>query len=273
MSYTNKTPNYDLPQWLGSDKPAWLTDMNGAFSAIDTAIKNASDSGSSAEATANNALSVAQSARETAGTALTTANEAKTDASNATTVANNANQQAGTALTNATTALQTANSALECYSYFQQFEDVVLGTGLTKRSSVLNAISRLILIYYPGLSLMQVSFNIACSGTITQYATSQIHPSINDYCVIKLPFTCTGNLTINNTYAHCKVDPSTNYSIIRFAAGTIRTIGSAGWFCLSTTSSDTSVFTIPENSAVSNMFWVNTKNLGEITLDGWTRIS
>ena len=99
MSYTNKTHNYDLPQWLGNDKPAWLTDMNGAFSAIDTAIKGASDSGSSAEAIANNALSTAQNAQETAGTALNTANEAKTKAGNATTIANNASQQAGTALT------------------------------------------------------------------------------------------------------------------------------------------------------------------------------
>lgn len=273
MSFTNKTPNYNLPQWLGTDKPSWLVDVNGAFSSIDKAIKAAADSGSGADATARAALETAQAARNTANDALTQADEANTKSDTANTTAGNAQTAAGTALTNSNSALQKANSALECYSYFQPFKDVVLGTGLTKRSSGLDAISRLILIYYPGLSLMQVSFNIACSGTITQYATNQIIPTANDYCVIKLPFTCTGNLTINNTYAHSKVDPSTNYSLIRFAAGTIRTIGSTGWFCLTTTSSDTSVFTLPENSAVSNMFWVNTKNLGEITLDGWTKIS
>lgn len=273
MSYTNKTPNYDLPQWLGSDKPAWLTDMNGAFSAIDTAIKGASDSGSSAEATANNALSVAQSAQETAGAALSTANEAKTDAGNATTVANNANQQAGTALTNANTALQTANSALECYSYFQSFDDVVLGPGLTKRSSNFNAISRLVCMYYKGLNLMEISYNIACSGTLTKTAPNNILASLNDYCLIKLPFTCTGSLTINNVLAHSKVDGATNYTNIRYSIGTVRSIGNEGWFCVTTTASDTSVFTIPESSSVSNLIWINTKNLGDITLDGWTKIS
>jgi hypothetical protein len=273
MSFTNKTPNYNLPQWLGTDKPSWLVDVNGAFSAIDTAIKNAADSGSGADATAKAALETAQTAQNTANDALTQADEANTKSDNANTTAGNAQTAAGTALTNSNSALNKANSALECYSYFQPFEDVVLGAGLTKRSTDFNGISRLILIYYPGLKLMQISYNIACSGTMTQYATNQILPTTNDYCVIKLPFTCTGNLTINNTYAHYKVDTSTTYTNIRFAAGTIRTIGSTGWFCITTISSDGSVITIPENSTVSNMFWVNTKNLGEITLDGWTKIS
>jgi len=39
MGYSNKTPNYDLPQWIGSDKPTWLVDMNGAFSNIDTVME------------------------------------------------------------------------------------------------------------------------------------------------------------------------------------------------------------------------------------------
>jgi len=38
MSHTNSTTNYGLPQFLGSDKPSWLTDINGAFSDIDAAI-------------------------------------------------------------------------------------------------------------------------------------------------------------------------------------------------------------------------------------------
>ena len=40
MGYSNKTPNYDLPQWIGSDKPTWLVDMNGAFSNIDTVMED-----------------------------------------------------------------------------------------------------------------------------------------------------------------------------------------------------------------------------------------
>ena len=48
MSHTNSTTNYSLPQFLGTDKPAWLGDINPAFSTIDGAIKTASDNASSA---------------------------------------------------------------------------------------------------------------------------------------------------------------------------------------------------------------------------------
>lgn len=273
MSFTNKTPNYNLPQWLGTDKPAWITDVNDAFSIIDSAIKGVGDTGASAVATANQALSTAQTAQETAGTALTTANEAKTESGNATTVANNANQQAGTALTNANTALTTANSALECYSYFQPFNEVVMGQGITKRSSVFDPISRLICIYYKGLNLMEISFNIACSGKMEKYAPNNIFSGVNDYCIIQLPFTCTGSLTINNIRAHSAVNQTTSYTQVRYSGGTIRTIDGKGWLCATTIASDTSVTTIPENSTTSNLIWVNTVNLGEITLNGWTKIS
>lgn len=38
MSATNTTPNIGLPSFIGTDKPAWLTDWNGAMSTIDTEI-------------------------------------------------------------------------------------------------------------------------------------------------------------------------------------------------------------------------------------------
>lgn len=41
MSATNHTTNYELPIFVGSDKPAWLVDWNGAMTAIDTAIHTA----------------------------------------------------------------------------------------------------------------------------------------------------------------------------------------------------------------------------------------
>lgn len=41
MPYTNKTPHYNLPQYIGSDKPTYLGDFNGAMSIIDTNIYTA----------------------------------------------------------------------------------------------------------------------------------------------------------------------------------------------------------------------------------------
>lgn len=43
MSSTNHTTNYNLPQFVGTDKPAWLGDINPAMSAIDTQMKNNAD--------------------------------------------------------------------------------------------------------------------------------------------------------------------------------------------------------------------------------------
>lgn len=43
MSSTNKTTNYDLSQFVGSDKPAWLADYNQDMSKIDTQMKANAD--------------------------------------------------------------------------------------------------------------------------------------------------------------------------------------------------------------------------------------
>lgn len=38
MSHTNSTTHYSLPQFVGTDTPGWLTDVNSAMSSIDSAI-------------------------------------------------------------------------------------------------------------------------------------------------------------------------------------------------------------------------------------------
>lgn len=55
MSATNATTYYELPVFVATDKPAWLTDWNGAMNAIDTAIKEALTAGENAQTTANTA--------------------------------------------------------------------------------------------------------------------------------------------------------------------------------------------------------------------------
>lgn len=72
MSHTNSTTNYSLPQFLTTDKPAWLTDVNNAYLAIDTAMKNNADAASTADTKATNA-----------GTAASTADTKATNAKNA----------------------------------------------------------------------------------------------------------------------------------------------------------------------------------------------
>ena len=64
MSATNATTNYSLPLFIGTDKPAWLVDFNGAMSAIDAQMKvNATDI--LANATSISGLSTTVSAHTT----------------------------------------------------------------------------------------------------------------------------------------------------------------------------------------------------------------
>ena len=105
MSSTNKTANYNLSQFVGSDKPAWLADYNQDMSKIDAGIDAAQDTATAADGKADanttkigdldylststkNSLVAAinevdgntDTAQNTANAAQTTANEAKTTA-------------------------------------------------------------------------------------------------------------------------------------------------------------------------------------------------
>ena len=109
MSATNHTTNYNLPQFIGTDKPTWLTDVNGALSTIDTQMKANADSATSASTSATtantkigtlasldttvktDAVSAINEVNTKAGNAQSTANTAVSDASNAQTTANTAN--------------------------------------------------------------------------------------------------------------------------------------------------------------------------------------
>lgn len=74
MGATNHTTNYNLSQFIGTDKPAWLSDYNGDMAAIDTAIKNAATDAATASSTATAASGVASSAANTANTLNTQIN-------------------------------------------------------------------------------------------------------------------------------------------------------------------------------------------------------
>ena len=81
MSATNSTLNYQLPQFIATDKPAWLVDFNGAMSDIDTAIKEAKTAGDNAQTTANTNATNIQTLDGTVtsqGTAIGTLSDATT---------------------------------------------------------------------------------------------------------------------------------------------------------------------------------------------------
>lgn len=108
MGSTNKTTNLHLPQWIGTDKPTFLGDMNDAFLRIDNGYGEIDGNATSAVSQAGQAVSKATDALEKAETAQSTAETAQS-------TANSANTTAGSALQTANTAqgvAQTANNGV-----------------------------------------------------------------------------------------------------------------------------------------------------------------
>lgn len=98
MPSTNKTLNYNLSQFLGVDKPAWLSDYNVDMDKIDTGIHNAqiTATGADGKADANaTAIGTLSDLNTTAKTDLVSAvNEVDTNIDAAAGVASSASQTA-----------------------------------------------------------------------------------------------------------------------------------------------------------------------------------
>lgn len=101
MSSTNKTTNYELSQFIGTDKPAWLTDYNADMGKIDAGVHTAQTAATAADgkATANTSA---------IGTLANLTTTAKT---NLVAAVNEVNTTAGTALNTATGAAGNATQA------------------------------------------------------------------------------------------------------------------------------------------------------------------
>ena len=102
MSSTNKTTNYNLSQFIGTDKPAWLTDYNSDMSKIDAGVNTAQSTatGADGKATAN-------------ATAIGTLSSLTTDAkTNLVAAINEVDANADTAINTASGAAGNASQAL-----------------------------------------------------------------------------------------------------------------------------------------------------------------
>lgn len=106
---TNKTANYELPQFVGTDKPTWLGDFNEAMSDIDAGMhKNASDI-ASMQTDVSNAVSTASQASQNVTTLTGTVNTLSSTVSSVQTTANNAQSTANSALNVANTKVSTSD--------------------------------------------------------------------------------------------------------------------------------------------------------------------
>ena len=131
MSSTNKTTNYELSQFIGTDKPAWLSDYNSDMSKIDAGLDTAQDTATAADGKADaNATAIGTLANLTtdAKTSLVAAiNEVDTHADTAQTSADNV----GTLANSNATKIQ----GIEDYFTFTVFET---STASTSGASVIS---------------------------------------------------------------------------------------------------------------------------------------
>lgn len=95
MSATNSTPTISLPLFIGTDKPAWLVDWNGAMNAIDSAIaalQTAESGTSSALAALSNSVAALSNTVSQQTTAIETVTQSVNQlAGNVTTINGNIN--------------------------------------------------------------------------------------------------------------------------------------------------------------------------------------
>lgn len=117
MSHTNTTSNYDLPQFVGTDKPAWLTDVNGAMSAIDTQMK----------ANADGVTTVSGDLTTLAGRVTTAEGNISSQAASIQTVSG----VASNASTTATNAKNTADGLVEYLALSNNADATVTANGAT----------------------------------------------------------------------------------------------------------------------------------------------
>ena len=171
MASTNKTTNYELSQFIGTDKPAWLTDYNGDMGKIDTAIKNAADAATVADGkgdTANTNIGTLANLTTTAKTNLVAAiNEVD---SNADTAQNTATSAADTATQAGATALAAKNATdgLTTYLNLTNFTEITTTANWSKTlgGGTINSIKLYIARNAAG-TVAKVYGNINCSGVTT----------------------------------------------------------------------------------------------------------
>ena len=177
MSSTNKTTNYDLSQFIGSDKPAWLGDYNSDMSKIDAGIHTAATTATGADGKADaNTASI--------GTLTSLTTDVKTDLVSA---INEVDSHADTAQGTANQAVSDAASANTAIGVIQNYfnlsvvtdiavSDMTASSGTIVSSAlkvVRNSAGTLAKIYG------QISHNPAVSGpnTITVNVDTGLRPT------------------------------------------------------------------------------------------------
>lgn len=204
MSYSNKTSNYELPLYVGTDKPTYLGDWNETMQKIDTNMKSIDTKGTNAENIANNANTVAQNALEKANEAETSVNdkvdEVRTIAQSAQATANKASIDAQTATTNALNAQAVAEAAKQSADESSKVLSVANEAKTIAQTADANAN-----LAKSSVNNLETSVDDWVSGTLTQLSNATFYYNFNTK--LKL-LNFYGSATLNPA-----IDPDTDITI------------------------------------------------------------
>lgn len=168
MASTNKTTNYELSQFLGTDKPAWLGDYNTDMAKIDTAMKANADSATGADGKADaNATAI--------GTLTNLTTDAKT---NLVSAVNEVDAHADSANTSATQALASATTA--------QTNATGAVNAVTNLESKFNLTSSTLTVTCPQVTPTASGTSVTCAknsdGSLCKIYGRIRLPAYNGYC-------------------------------------------------------------------------------------------
>lgn len=149
MSSTNKTTYYNLSQYIGTDKPTYLSDYNSDMSKIDAGIHDVQETATTANQTAGSAESIAQTALGNTKTNKTDiknlqSNVAEINASNVTRDASISKAQSDATKAN-DSAVEAKQSISNLSANVRTWEDI---PSSSERVSKINRALRLISINY-----------------------------------------------------------------------------------------------------------------------------
>lgn len=147
MSSTNKTTYYNLSQYIGTDKPTYLSDYNSDMSKIDAGIHEVQETATTANQTAGSAETVAQTALGNTKTNATDiknlqSNVASINASNVTRDANISKAQSDATKAN-DGAIEAKQSTANLSANVRTWENISGGD-----NSKINRALRLIFVHY-----------------------------------------------------------------------------------------------------------------------------
>ena len=179
FGHTNSTENYDLPQFVGTDKPTWLGDFNTAMSTIDTAVGTNASAITSLGTRVTSAEGIASQASTDVAGLTSTVNTLSGNVQSVTTTANNAQSTATSALNTANTANGKADTNATNIGDLTDLETTVK----TDLVSAVNTLVDVVLFDNPaGVSAGDTPDGLTLNDSISNYKYIEIfYKNTDDY--------------------------------------------------------------------------------------------